>query len=366
MDPRFSSEKSSVVKVVKKLLFFTPIVFLITLTNYFVDPACLYRGEGYEKNIAKILTSGHNIANAVDFDERVVQKCYINDVNARPDILILGSSRSLQIGTVFFSGKSVVNSSVTEALIPDYLGILQNYDSRGILPKTLILEASPWLLNAYNSRQRYHSIDQDIKLMSQKLGIGTKWIGTSIPPQYLNLFSLSYFQSAVTKGINQARGIETRGFLATDEKTADYFIKLKDGSLSWPKQMLVPQTQEHIRRAAAQMLSENKKAYDFQIDLKRKYILDKLIGYLQEKGVEVVIFLPPYPQATYKQFLLNPRMKSSLEAEQCFRSLAAKNHVKVIGAYEPSVYGFNDTDFLDGIHARVEALKILFKEENII
>jgi len=364
VEPKFSSEISSVGKVLQKFFCFTPILLLIFLTNYFVDPAFLYHGDGYAQRVARILTSGHNVG-WVDCDERLVQKYYINDLKASPDVLILGSSRSMQIGEDVFHGLKTVNSSVSEDLLADDLGILQIYDEKGILPKVLILEASPWMLNAQFSRKKYQSIYPDIWVMSQKLGVRDGWISKPVSPQYINMFSLSYFQSAVSLALEQRHDHKDK-FFVTDETAGDYRIKLHDGSLSWPTQMLVAKTDEQIGRAATQMLSENRKDYEFHLDNARMDIMDKLIGYLQKKGVDVVIFLPPYPEETYKQFLLNPKMRSVFDAEVYFRSLAHKYHLKVAGSYNPLMYGFKDADFLDGIHARKEALGRLFKEENVI
>lgn len=57
----------------KKLLIFIPLVFILTLTNYFVDPSQVFKSETYEYDAAKILLEKHNVANVSNSDERLIQ-----------------------------------------------------------------------------------------------------------------------------------------------------------------------------------------------------------------------------------------------------------------------------------------------------
>ena len=202
-------------------------------------------------------------------------------------------------------------------------------------------------------------------MMSRKLGIGEGWMGRSIPPQFSNLMSLTYFQSAVFKFKSEGYSIGSKRIFATGQEIADYNIKLKDGRLSYAKQLLVAKTDEQIERNAVQILSEFRKDYKFRLENNTLInVMDKLIGYLQKKGVDVVILLPPYPEATYKIFILYPKMKSVLEAELNMRNLAKKYHLKIIGSFDPLVCGFNNSDFVDAVHPRKEAIERLFKRDS--
>ena len=51
----------------------------------------------YEKGVADILLSRHHVGNIQDYDERLLQKNLIKNDHRKIDMIVLGSSRSLQI-----------------------------------------------------------------------------------------------------------------------------------------------------------------------------------------------------------------------------------------------------------------------------
>ena len=79
----------------------------VAATNYCVDPAQLFSGGNYEQGVADILLSGNNVANVSNYDERLLQKAYVNNLKRRNDVIVLGSSRSMQIKS-HLDRKSVV------------------------------------------------------------------------------------------------------------------------------------------------------------------------------------------------------------------------------------------------------------------
>ena len=65
---------------------------------------------GYERNIANIIYSSKNATNISNYDERILQKELINKIKSKPDILILGSSRTMLINSSYFES----SASITE------------------------------------------------------------------------------------------------------------------------------------------------------------------------------------------------------------------------------------------------------------
>jgi len=100
-------------KFVKKLMFLLPIVCLIIGFNYFVDPANIFRSEKYCQAVVSLLLKGKNVANITNYDERLLQKEYINSLTQRRDIVVLGSSRVMQISASLFPRHSFLNNGVS-------------------------------------------------------------------------------------------------------------------------------------------------------------------------------------------------------------------------------------------------------------
>jgi hypothetical protein len=195
-----------------KLLLFLPILILVILVNYYVDPANLYRsdtytgtGESYEKSIARYLTSGYNVTNVEMLDERLLQKFLILSRKAETvELAVLGSSRSQLLGSNLFPQKRIINNSVTGATIEDLLALINLYDSMNYKPSELIIELPPWYLNDNSGQTRWKSLESDYisftgklegeKSMTNKISKQPNW---SIDPKIIELLSFEYFQQSV-------------------------------------------------------------------------------------------------------------------------------------------------------------------------
>jgi len=145
-------------KFIKKLIFLLPILCVIIGFNYFIDPANIFRSEKYYKEVVGVLLKGKNVANIMNYDERLLQKEYINGISKRKEIFVLGSSRVMQISSSVFPGHSFLNNGVSGASIEDDMAIYWMYRKKGFIPSIVVLGLDPWLLNKNNGQGRYESI----------------------------------------------------------------------------------------------------------------------------------------------------------------------------------------------------------------
>ncbi|MEJ0081062.1 MAG: hypothetical protein WDM78_08985 [Puia sp.] len=74
------------------------------MTNYLVDPANIFTSKQYVAGIASILSLGHNVDNISNYNERLLQEQRVLKLTKTPDIMVLGSSRVMEIGSDFFPG----------------------------------------------------------------------------------------------------------------------------------------------------------------------------------------------------------------------------------------------------------------------
>ena len=139
--------------IVKTSLSSFVIIFFLIITNYLGDNAKLY-SKGYENKIAKILIDGYNVTNINNYDERILQREWINQLGKSPDIVVLGSSRSMMIREKDFENTKLMNNTVSGASIQDLIAIYQLYKTKNLLPKTFVIGLDPWIFNQNNNQRR--------------------------------------------------------------------------------------------------------------------------------------------------------------------------------------------------------------------
>jgi hypothetical protein len=106
-------QKSSQIKtLIIRLICFIPIPLIMICVNLYSDPARLFDGGRYEMEVAKILASGKNAGNILNHNDRLLQKDYAEIIKQAPDIIAIGSSRSMQISQDLFPNETFHNSSV--------------------------------------------------------------------------------------------------------------------------------------------------------------------------------------------------------------------------------------------------------------
>ncbi len=216
------------------LVYFLTLSSLITVVagiNFFVDPGNIFGNNHYEETIAMLLVEGKNVANTNNYDQRLVQKIYINNITKPPEVVVLGASNSLEICSQNFPGRSLFNNSVSGASIEDYLAIYELYRERGFIPKIVIIGAVPWLFNKNNGLKWWTTLEEYYLSMMARLHLKpnlpeSTFAGSLQEDKLAQLIDFEYLKAS----IDYLR--RNRYPYATKEREADVSIKLADGSLS--------------------------------------------------------------------------------------------------------------------------------------
>ena len=93
---------------------------------------------------------------------------YIELLQKPKDVIVLGSSRSMQIGKQLFDGFDFFNNAVSGGSLEDHLAIYAMYRQHDLLPGTVILGLDPWIFNANNGQTRWHSIAPELFRISEQ------------------------------------------------------------------------------------------------------------------------------------------------------------------------------------------------------
>ncbi|MCZ7662223.1 MAG: hypothetical protein M5U22_04440 [Thermoleophilia bacterium] len=146
----------------------------VCLVTVGVDPANLFRGTGYERGIAELLAQGRNVAAIANHDDRLVQRYYAAKVERAPDVLVLGSSRAMQIrrddAAAAGLGPTFFNASVSEGTLEDFEAILELYLKRGFIPHTVVLGVDIWDLQATDWLAGWKSLRWERDSLLEEMG----------------------------------------------------------------------------------------------------------------------------------------------------------------------------------------------------
>lgn len=370
-----SKINQGIARFIKKTLTFAPLIVVLALTNYFIDPASLFKSDNYIKEAADILLQSKHVANISNFNARLLQKFYIEGLTEKKDIVAFGSSRSLQINSQLFPNKKFFNNSVTASTLGDYIAIFELYRENNVVPDTVILGVDPWIFNKNNHVQTWKTLDVYYHKFLFDVGLEKKASHLSILQgvnmrifqmhKYLQLFSLSYFQTSVARlrllSENIRNGSFQTSYYSTNEVDLDDSIKLSDGSFIYNKEQLLRNSEEVLQIVKAAFILDDYSRQAFSsLDSHLKQTFETFVKFMLEKKVKVVFWLSPYHPYAYNYFVTHNNYSILKEIETYVRELALKNNILVIGSYDPGAFCLSEDDFYDGIHPKREAVKKIF------
>ncbi|QGU95838.1 hypothetical protein GOM49_12690 [Clostridium bovifaecis] len=346
-------------KFIKKLCLLLPIPINLVMVNYFVDPGNIFYKHGYyEKGIASILSKETNVENLSNYDERLLQKFYIDKLEKTKRIVVLGSSRAMQITEKVLKEEDMFNSSVSGASLEDLMAIYGVYKKENKLPKKVVIGLDPWILNKNNNQSRWKSLKEYYFYMQGEIGLhnGDK---EKFDEKYLELVSLSYFQTAVDTLAKK----ENIAYASTDKEYSKTNVKRADGSLAYNEEFR-NRSVEEVRKLALQYASE-KPVYnlgDFTtIDKVYKENFEEFIALMLKDGVEVEFYLSPYHPYVYEKLISSADYRIVHEVERYFVEFAKDKDIKLNGSYNPSKVGCIEEDFYDGMHIKPSGVEKIFK-----
>lgn len=343
----------------KKIIFETvkfvfPVFILLILVNYFGDAARLFDND-YEKEMANILSSDHNVTNVVNYDERLLQKELILQKEVNPDVVVIGSSRSMLINSAFFSNSKFFNNSVSGASMQDLIGIYQLYKQNHKLPKKIIIGIDPWLFKEDKNiaEGRWQSIEEFYNSFH-----GVKIKQSPSYYKYKQLYSISYFQSSLKLIPNLF--LSDNKPIPSKIKYNHLNTKLIDGSLTYG---------EAYRNASESEIELKMKKYikgdvyniqDMKEISKKKYKeFEQLMNDLAMNNVEVEFFLAPYAPLVFD--VLEEKYMVVLNVEKTINDYAVLNNIKIYGSFNPYSLGLDKTFFYDGMHCKENAIIKIFQ-----
>jgi hypothetical protein len=360
-------------KLACKLLGFLPLAILVIGGNFFGDPANLFHA-GYEDGIAHLLLQGKYVTNVGNCDERLLMKAFVAGQVKPPKVLVLGSSRSLEMNSSRVPISGIFNACVSGASIEDLLAIFRMFSEKRIPPHTLIIGLDPWILNENNDQSRWKSLSAFYVAMVGEIDPhgaddGRAFDAGFVPLKWQELVSPGYFQQSIERLWKKWRNHEPpQEYFPVDTLNNETFTRLIDGSIAYDRKFR-ERSEEEVLTSARSYIT-NRPIYslrDFHhLSRKNQDLLEKFILHLKKQHCQLIFFLSPYHPEVYSYFTANESTQNVQLAEKFFRDLAKANAIPVVGSYNPAPYGLENKHFYDGMHLREIAYGMIFLKDREI
>lgn len=342
--------------IIKLILFLLPIIIIVGLINFIIDPAHIFDNK-YEKGMVDIINSGNNVANIGNYDERLFQKIFIKELSNPKNIISIGSSRSMQIRENLFNNE-FFNNSVSGASLEDYIAITQLYNSNNKLPENIILGVDPWIFNKNNNQDRWQVLEEYYYSFINNKDI--KINKSSFYDNLTNLLSIKYFQESIRYILN---GNFNEKYFPTKDTSLSSKIKLNDGSLVYGINYRDVSISEIEDKAKNYINGDIYSIEKFnQIDDKYLNQFKMLINFYKSKNINITIFLPPYHPIVYKYIVNNDKYRMVNEVELYLNRFAQNNNIKLVGSYNPEKFNLNYDGFYDGMHPKEKSINKIFEK----
>jgi hypothetical protein len=344
------------------IFLFVFLTFLATVVgvNYlFGFRVSQINGVSPEKWAAKELLSKNWVEGNRDVDRRALKLYLIEGETKAPDIVVLGSSRSMQIGNWLFPNKTVANYSVDSGHLEDHISLLQALRRKKILPKRLLLGIDQWiLLDMPLSTSRELSADflaglKELGRQTDDFQLWSRW-------QFDDFISVNRFIDVLWS----FRPRTCSFLVAGPRRQTDCFVyKGLDYSVAYPKAFR-EKSPHSVRTELELVVSRRGRLYGFnnatQVGYERKKLFSDFIAYISQLGIEIAIFMPPFHPFVVDAYRNRLDWKLLQETEAFIQKVAAKHRVPVFGEGDSASVGCTEEEFFDAIHPRKSCLQRIF------
>jgi hypothetical protein len=297
---------------------------------------------------AAALVAGKAVSGADD--PRDLRIAWLLNLPSAKDVLVLGSSRVMQISEQWFHPQTMFNAAVFSGGLDDAVSIVQFCLENGKLPRSVILELNPSLA------------PEGQRLPTGLTGpfLRRAFVRYRVFPERLlgGLFSLAGVRWDI-------RMMRAPAWGDASALTPGMYRVWPDGTIDWgprPAQTSPDEAEAaavwKMRHLDAETLLYRTSSQPKSGDLK---ILRHLLDDFQSRGIGVVVLLPPVHPAVYGAYY-----RQGGYHEDWIRSEMAGRGIRVVGSFSAAIAGASRADFLDDVHCRPSVLRRLLADAGII
>ncbi len=349
------------------------------------DPADLFNSRD-EKTVDLILSGRLIHLGIKTHNHRNIKKILIEKMPKNNDVLILGPSLVMGISKSDTGAEKTYNLGVGGADLNDVLAQLALLEINKVNSKKMIFCIDSFLFdqNLYNNSQLNKELMPYSKYMLKLLN-GEKNIqepnlsDVKFAHRIIalkNLFSISYFQSALT----YLRRIIYRAIISKEEVNNSYLSIEETNKINADNRKNINGLAYYTDASIIYPLKYEKRTIDFVLkDIEKRHAqkshfgftdnahisnfskdtFEKVIKYYKAKGVKIEFFICPLPPS-YWDILQQYNFPILKEEEEFAHYIAKKYNIPTTGSINPYKVGIKDVDFYDARHVRNDVLSKYF------
>lgn len=303
------------------------------------DPSSNHGGEMV---LAQTLTLHPAIRVPSTIEERIFIRDRIQVEDLKPNVIVVGSSRVMQIGEDTLHD-NVLNLAVSGASVEDLVAIA-DLATRKFRPSVLLVGADPWLFNSESGEDHWKALQPEYH--DALLSIQT---GEGLTEYHAPASSSSEDETGLVQSVaNRIYLAVNRVSYGADDDTPGLESKIRrDGSRVYDT-VYSSQSQRQIEMGLDDKMRFSMSSYKFSPKLYNEF--EAFLVHYRQLKIRVVLVLSPYYPELFQRFASEDRVY--LESETQFRVLAERAGVEIIGSYDPGKVGCHSNDFYDGMHPK--------------
>lgn len=365
-------------------LFILPLLCMVAAVNWYVD-SYAYLRVTYDQIGEQMAVHSMNVEGLEesDFNDRNLLLACLKQQKEAKEVIVAGSSRVMNFDHRMFGTESFYNTGLSESTFKDLLAVVGILEQNGLMPEKMIIGADAFLFNMSHNNDRWMELEQYAVYMEEQLediagparggaasaaavkqtGAGAEAATEAISQintgrDHAKWLSLDYFR------YNVALLPERKRFMVsyTQDWETERYLKHYDGSISYQRSLRevdVKDVEDFTRQSIEEQVVY--RMTDFhEIDERSMELFAALITYLQERGVEVILYLPPYSPMLYGYIESADQYQITFQVEERIRQIAADKNVALHGSYDPSGCNLEMTDLYDMYHVKTEKMMDTF------
>lgn len=376
---------------------------MVAAVNWYVD-SYAYLRVTYDQIGEQMVGGSMNVTGLQesDFNDRSLLLACLKQQKEAKELIVAGSSRVMNFEHTMFDTDSFYNTALSESTIYDLLAVAGILDQAGCLPERMIIGVDAFLFNVSHNNDRWKELEDYAAYMERKIedpegrgddaaaaedlsndmayakgeagreamgqkeqqekAFGISDAGIHSQPNTgrnnNKWLSLDYFRYNVTLLPSHKRF----AVAYTQDWEAEQYLKHYDGSIAYQKSLRdvdVSEVEDLTRQSMEEHVVYRMTDYA-GIDEESMALLDGLVGYLQDRGVEVMLYLPPYSPMMYNYIESEEQFHVTFQVEERIRQMAADRGVALYGSYDPAGCGLEMTDLYDIYHVKTEKMPDTF------
>ena len=349
-------------KWLKAVLFVIPLLLFIGWVNWYVDSYALLRVT-YD-GIAAQMAAGKNVEGLEesDYNDRNLLAARLQGMEEAPQVMVLGSSRVYTFDHTMFGTDSFYNAGLSEATVYDLLAVSGILFKQDKLPETVVIGVDAFLFNKSHDNEKWKELESYANYMSLtmegKLSPELAHPRKDTGRDWKKTLSLDYFRYNVTLLPEGKRFAVSY----TEDWETDGYLKHSDGSVSYQRELREvnpADVEEMTRQAMEEHVVYRMTDYE-EIDKQHFQYFSWLIEDLQQAGVEVILYLPPYSPMMYNYIESEENFQIALEVEEKVQELARERQIALYGSYDPAGCDLEMTDLYDIYHVKTDKMMDTF------